>query len=183
VHGIGGGFTGAGSKTVIPAKATAKVSIRWCPGRIRESNRPPSKVLSTTKPRAGFRPPSAFLARALGFWWKQQHPAIKVAAKAFSDIYGKAHGIHPLRRIDFRLSAISARPPRIPTILMGFGLPDDGSIPPNESTRIENYFKGITTSALLRKVRGLARVRGGAGCQALQSRESSRLGPYQNPAS
>ncbi len=33
VHGIAGGFTGAGAKTVIPAKATAKVSMRLVPGQ------------------------------------------------------------------------------------------------------------------------------------------------------
>ena len=33
VHGIAGGFTGAGAKTVIPAKAVAKVSIRLVPTR------------------------------------------------------------------------------------------------------------------------------------------------------
>ena len=43
VHGIAGGFTGAGAKTVIPAKATAKVSIRLVP------NQTPEKVIAAWK--------------------------------------------------------------------------------------------------------------------------------------
>ena len=56
VHGIAGGFTGAGAKTVIPAKATAKVSIRLVP------NQDPDKIVAAFRefvrrrlPR-GFRP-------------------------------------------------------------------------------------------------------------------------------
>ena len=43
VHGIAGGFTGAGAKTVIPAKATAKVSIRLVP------NQDPEKIIAAYK--------------------------------------------------------------------------------------------------------------------------------------
>ena len=35
----------------------------------------------------------------------------------------------------------------IPTVLMGFGLPDDGLHSPNEKYRVENYYKGIMTIA------------------------------------
>jgi acetylornithine deacetylase/succinyl-diaminopimelate desuccinylase-like protein len=36
---------------------------------------------------------------------------------------------------------------RIPTVLMGFGLPDDGLHSPNEKYRIGNYYMGIRTVA------------------------------------
>jgi acetylornithine deacetylase/succinyl-diaminopimelate desuccinylase-like protein len=74
------------------------------------------------------------------------HPAIKVAAKAFSDILGKktvfirSGGSIPIVG-DF------ANHLGIPTVLMGFGLPDDGLHSPNEKYHLENYYKGIMTIA------------------------------------
>ena len=69
-----------------------------------------------------------------------------MAARAFSDIYGKptvftrSGGSIPIVG-DF------ARHLHIPTILMGFGLPDDGLHSPNEKFKIENYYLGIMTVA------------------------------------
>src|ERR1041384_5689512 len=51
IHGIRGGFTGEGAKTVIPAQATAKVSLRLVPGQTYE------KVGKWLRPRAGARRP------------------------------------------------------------------------------------------------------------------------------
>lgn len=74
------------------------------------------------------------------------HPAIKVAAKAFSDILGKktvfirSGGSIPIVG-DF------ANFLGIPTVLMGFGLPDDGLHSPNEKYHLENYYQGIMTVA------------------------------------
>ena len=74
------------------------------------------------------------------------HPAIRVAAKAFSDIFGKptvftrSGGSIPIVG-DFATHL------GIPTILMGFGLPDDGLHSPNEKYCIRNYYDGIRTIA------------------------------------
>jgi len=74
------------------------------------------------------------------------HPAIKIAAKAFSDILGKktvfirSGGSIPIVG-DF------ANYLGIPTVLMGFGLPDDGLHSPNEKYHLENYYDGIKTIA------------------------------------
>jgi len=74
------------------------------------------------------------------------HPAIQVAAKAFSDILEKptvfirSGGSIPIVG-DFATHL------GIPTVLMGFGLPDDGLHSPNEKYRVENYYKGIMTIA------------------------------------
>ena len=51
VHGIAGGFTGAGAKTVIPAKATAKVSIRLVP------NQDPDKIIAAFRILGGGQHP------------------------------------------------------------------------------------------------------------------------------
>lgn len=146
VHGIAGGFTGAGSKTVIPAVATAKVSIRVVP------RQDPNKVVAlfrewvaASTPR-GIQTAVRVLNASPGLLVNPQHPAIQVAARAFSEGVGKetvfirSGGSIPIVG-DF------ARHLHIPTILMGFGLPDDGLHSPNEKYKIENYYMGIMTIA------------------------------------
>jgi acetylornithine deacetylase/succinyl-diaminopimelate desuccinylase-like protein len=146
VHGIAGGFTGTGAKTVIPAKATAKVSIRLVP------RQDPQKVLRAVEqwvkensPR-GIQCEVRVLSCGPGLMVNIDHPAIRVAAKAFSDILGKptvftrSGGSIPIVG-DFATHL------GIPTILMGFGLPDDGLHSPNEKYCIRNYYDGIRTLA------------------------------------
>jgi acetylornithine deacetylase/succinyl-diaminopimelate desuccinylase-like protein len=146
VHGIAGGFTGAGAKTVIPAKATAKVSIRLVP------RQDPAKVLQAVEQFVRDNTPKGItcevrvLSSGPGLMVNPDHPAIRVAAKAFSDIFGKptvfirSGGSIPIVG-DFATNL------GIPTILMGFGLPDDGLHSPNEKYNIRNYFDGIRTLA------------------------------------
>jgi acetylornithine deacetylase/succinyl-diaminopimelate desuccinylase-like protein len=146
VHGIAGGFTGAGAKTVIPAKAVAKVSIRLVP------RQDPQKVVRAVEqwvkensPR-GIQCEVRVLSAGPGLMVNIDHPAIRVAAKAFSDILGKptvftrSGGSIPIVG-DFATHL------GIPTILMGFGLPDDGLHSPNEKYNIRNYYDGIRTLA------------------------------------
>jgi acetylornithine deacetylase/succinyl-diaminopimelate desuccinylase-like protein len=155
VHGIAGGFTGTGSKTVIPATATAKVSIRLVP------KQDPDKVITAfeefvkEKTPKGITTKVKVLGKSPGLVVKTDHPAIQVAAKAFSDIYGKptvfvrSGGSIPIVG-DFAAHL------GIPTILMGFGLPDDGLHSPNEKYAIENYYKGIATVAHFLEIYGLS---------------------------
>jgi acetylornithine deacetylase/succinyl-diaminopimelate desuccinylase-like protein len=146
VHGIAGGFTGAGAKTVIPAKATAKVSIRLVP------KQDPQKVVAAYKKfvaestPAGIQTEVRVLSAGPAISVNPDHPAIAVAAKAFEDILGRetvfvrSGGSIPIVG-DF------AKHLKIPTILMGFGLPDDGLHSPNEKYKLANYYAGIMTIA------------------------------------
>ena len=146
VHGIAGGFTGAGAKTVIPAKAVAKVSLRLVP------KQDPEKIVAAVKSWVEKNRPKGIqcevrvLSAGPGLMVNPDHPAIRVAAKAFSDIFGKptvftrSGGSIPIVG-DFATHL------GIPTILMGFGLPDDGLHSPNEKYNIRNYFDGIRTVA------------------------------------
>ncbi len=146
VHGIAGGFTAAGAKTVIPAKATAKVSFRLVP------RQDPDAVVSAFRDWVGDNTPKGIqanvrvLSASPGLVVNPDHPAIAVAARAFSDIFGKptvfirSGGSIPIVG-DF------AHHLKIPTILMGFGLPDDGLHSPNEKFKVENYYLGIRTVA------------------------------------
>ena len=146
VHGIGGGFTGAGSKTVIPAKAIAKVSMRMVP------NQDPEKVIASFKKFVADNTPKGIETEVRVLGWgpaisvNPDHPAIAIAAKAFAEVLGRetvfirSGGSIPIVG-DF------AKHIGIPTILMGFGLPDDGLHSPNEKYKIANYYSGIMTIA------------------------------------
>jgi acetylornithine deacetylase/succinyl-diaminopimelate desuccinylase-like protein len=146
VHGVAGGFTAAGAKTVIPAKATAKVSFRLVPKqdpeKVIEAFR---KFVAKNAPK-GIRAEVRVLSSAPAVMVNPDHPAIAIAARAFSDIFERptvfirSGGSIPIVG-DFATHL------KIPTILMGFGLPDDGLHSPNEKYRLENYYKGIMTIA------------------------------------
>ena len=146
VHGIAGGFTGAGAKTVIPAKATAKVSLRLVP------KQNPERVLAAVKTWIAENTPKGIqtevrvLSAGPAISVNPHHPAIDVAAKVFSEklgqptVFVRSGGSIP---IVGEFAAYLG----IPTILMGFGLPDDGLHSPNEKYRISNYYQGIETIA------------------------------------
>jgi acetylornithine deacetylase/succinyl-diaminopimelate desuccinylase-like protein len=146
VHGIAGGFTGVGAKTVIPARAVAKVSIRLVP------HQDPQKVLAqfrewvAANTPAGVQTAIRVLSIGPAISVNPDHPAIDIAAKAFSDVldrptvFIRSGGSIPI-------VGEFATHLGIPTVLMGFGLPDDGLHSPNEKYRVSNYYTGIRTIA------------------------------------
>jgi acetylornithine deacetylase/succinyl-diaminopimelate desuccinylase-like protein len=146
VHGIAGGFTGAGAKTVIPSKATAKVSFRLVPRQKPESVIAAFRDWVKQQTPKGIQTEVRVLSAAPGLVVNPDHPAIRVAARAFGDVFAKSTvfirsgGSIPIVG-DF------AKHLGIPTILMGFGLPDDGLHSPNEKYKIDNYYLGIMTIA------------------------------------
>jgi len=146
VHGIAGGFTAAGAKTVIPARAVAKVSFRIVP------RQNPDEVISAFREWVNRHTPKGIktevrvLSAAPGLVVNPDHPAIRIATRAFGEVFGKetvfirSGGSIPIVG-DFAAHL------GIPTILMGFGLPDDGLHSPNEKYKLDNYFLGIRTVA------------------------------------
>ncbi len=146
VHGIAGGFTGTGAKTVIPAKAVAKVSIRLVPRQDPQKIvRAVEQFVKENSPR-GIQCEVRVLSAGPGLMVNTNHPAIRVAAKAFSDIFGKAT-VFTRSGGSIPIVGDFATHLGIPTILMGFGLPDDGLHSPNEKYNIRNYYDGIRTIA------------------------------------
>jgi acetylornithine deacetylase/succinyl-diaminopimelate desuccinylase-like protein len=146
VHGIAGGFTGAGAKTVIPAKAVAKVSFRLVPRQDPDAVVAAFRTWVEANTPHGIRTQVRVLSASPGLVVNPEHPAIDVAARAFGEVFGKktvfirSGGSIPIVG-DF------ANHLAIPTILMGFGLPDDGLHSPNEKYKVENYYLGIMTIA------------------------------------
>lgn len=146
VHGIAGGFTGAGAKTVIPAKATAKVSLRLV------ARQDPEKVIAAfrefvkKKTPKGIRTEVRVLSAAPAVVVNPEHPAIRTAAAAFEAVFGKPT-VFIRSGGSIPIVGEFAKHLGIPTVLMGFGLPDDGLHGPNEKFRLENFYKGILTVA------------------------------------
>lgn len=146
VHGIAGGFTGAGSKTVIPARALAKVSMRLVP------NQDPEKAVVAFERWVAEQSPKGIqtkvkvLGAGPAIVVDPDHDAIRVAAEVMAETMGqptvftRSGGSIPIVG-EFKTHL------GIPTVLMGFGLPDDGLHSPNEKYRISNYYLGIETIA------------------------------------
>jgi acetylornithine deacetylase/succinyl-diaminopimelate desuccinylase-like protein len=144
VHGIGGGFSGQGAKTVIPAKAIAKVSFRLVPEQKVDKVEAAFRDWVAKNTPAGIKTEIRRLSGSPAVVVDPDHPAIQFAAQAFKEVMGRdtvfirSGGSIPIVG-DF------ARHLGIPTILMGFGLPDDGLHSPNEKFKVENFYMGIKT--------------------------------------
>ena len=146
VHGIAGGFTGAGQKTVIPSKATAKVSFRLVP------NQDPARCLASFCKFAAENAPKGIQinVRTLGaspaISVNPDHPAIQIAARVFGEMLGRPT-VFTRNGGSIPVVGDFARHLGIPTILLGLGLPDDGLHSPNEKFNLQNFYTGIRTVA------------------------------------
>jgi acetylornithine deacetylase/succinyl-diaminopimelate desuccinylase-like protein len=142
IHGMPGGFTGEGAKTVIPAKATAKVSMRLVPNM--ESKRIfdlYKKYVESLCP-AGISLDVRLIHSGDPIVIGVDNPYIAAATEAMREVFGKdtvfirSGGTIPIVG-DFE------RCLKIPSVMMGFGLPDDNLHAPNEKFHIANFYRGI----------------------------------------
>jgi acetylornithine deacetylase/succinyl-diaminopimelate desuccinylase-like protein len=142
VHGIPGGFTGAGAKTVIPAKATAKVSMRLVPGMT------PARAFEQYKSYVEKIAPQGVEVQVRLIHQGEpclipvDNPYIQAATRALHEVWGKdtvfirSGGSIPIVG-DF------AKHLGLPSVMMGFGLPDDNLHAPNEKFHLKNFELGI----------------------------------------
>jgi acetylornithine deacetylase/succinyl-diaminopimelate desuccinylase-like protein len=144
VCGIWGGHIGEGSKTVLPSEANAKISMRIVPNQQHEKisqlfkehfeSIAPDYVTVTVTPHHG----------GPAYVTPIDIPAYKAAEKAVLTTYGKepvptrSGGSIPIIAGFERILGIKS-------ILLGFGLEEDGIHSPNESFPLEQFFKGIET--------------------------------------
>jgi acetylornithine deacetylase/succinyl-diaminopimelate desuccinylase-like protein len=146
--GISGGFEGEGAKTIVPARAMAKVSCRLVPNQepddiVRKltaylEDLAPDGVRVRVKNLHGGRP---YLAPT-------DHPVYEVAKRAFTRAFGKPTvfmregGSIPFVRT---IADATGKP----CLLMGFGQPDENAHAPNEWLSLENFHLGIKSAAYL----------------------------------
>jgi len=142
VNGMLSGFTGTGSKTVLPAKAMAKISMRLVPDQdptevyqqllqYMEKNAPPTIRWEVEQLAGGF--PSIVDRNA---------PGVQALADAFQTVWGKPvvfkreGGSVP---VVAQMQSILGKA----SILSGFGLPDDNLHAPNEKLHLPTWYRGI----------------------------------------
>ncbi len=146
LNGIWGGYTGEGSKTVIPSKAYAKFSCRLVP------NQNPDKITRAVERHIRKLLPKTvtckFDIHSTGKPWVAPftHPFFEVAHKALEKGFGKrAVFIREGGSIPFVTQMYETF--KVPCVLIGFGLPDENAHAPDEHLSLENYFGGIRAMA------------------------------------
>ncbi len=144
VHGMPGGFTGAGAKTVIPARAVAKVSLRLVPDMT------PSDTFSALQTYvAQVTPPGVTSEVRLihsgdPVVISTDNRFIQAATAALQQVWGK-HTVFVRGGGSIPIVGDFVRGLGIPAVLMGFGLPDDNLHAPNEKFSLANFHRGITS--------------------------------------
>ncbi|MDP3909456.1 MAG: dipeptidase [Gemmatimonadales bacterium] len=141
IHGIIGGFTGTGAKTVIPAEATAKVSLRLVPNQKRVTV---ERQLAAAVKRLAPKHVTAsvkFLHGADPAQIRLNHPAFGMLDEAFRGVVGR--GTVPARAGGSIPVVPALRAGGASVILTGIGLPDDRLHAPNEKLDLQQLWDGI----------------------------------------
>lgn len=143
-HGIAGGWTGAGSKTVIPAKVVAKVSMRLVPDqRAKTVRRAFERKVKRLAP-PGVEVEVRELAGADPVLIDPTVPPVRTATAVVREVWG-ADPVFVREGGSIPIVAKFDRVLNVPTVLFGFGLPDDNLHAPNEKFHLPNFHKGIET--------------------------------------
>ncbi len=144
VNGIWGGYTGEGAKTVLPSKATAKISCRLVPNQSSEVIT--KKVLDYFHSIA----PAGVTVKAAEHHGGEPYMTpidsieYKAAAKAVETCFGKEP--IPVRGGgSIPICALFEKELGLKIVFLGFGLDSDNLHSPNEKYNLENYYKGIET--------------------------------------
>jgi acetylornithine deacetylase/succinyl-diaminopimelate desuccinylase-like protein len=141
-HGIVGGFTGAGVKTVIPAEATAKVTMRLVPHM---KGKAAAKLLVAAVRKAAPKWAEVEVkihATADPFLSPVDSAPFRVLDAAVREVYRQ--GIAPIRSGGSIPIVPLLQQRKAPVLLCGIGLPDDGLHAPNEKLTLSQFWKGIT---------------------------------------
>jgi acetylornithine deacetylase/succinyl-diaminopimelate desuccinylase-like protein len=148
VNGLLAGFTGEGAKTVIPAVAMAKVSMRLVP------DQDPHTIASLFGDYVRKVTPKTVELRLTrmhgGKPWMAEfnNPFVRAAGRAIEQGFGKSPVFN---REGGSIPVVSTFQEElgIPSVLFGVGLPDENAHAPNEKLDLGNFHNGIIASAYL----------------------------------
>jgi acetylornithine deacetylase/succinyl-diaminopimelate desuccinylase-like protein len=146
INGIVGGYTGEGSKTVIPAEAAAKVSFRLVEGQDPEKIRAAFRAFVTARVPADCK--VEFIdhaaAPAIALDWRMK--PLAAARRALTEEWGK-DAVLIGSGASIPIVADFKRTLGLDTVLIGFGLDDDNIHSPNEKYDLQSFHKGIRSWA------------------------------------
>jgi hypothetical protein len=144
VNGIWGGYTGEGSKTVLPSKATAKISARLVP------NQSSAKITAILLDYFKSIAPAGVTVKATEHHGGEPYltpidsKAYQAAAKAIEKSFGKLPV--PVRGGgSIPICSLFEKELGVKIVFMGFGLDSDNLHSPNEKYDLVNFYKGIET--------------------------------------
>jgi len=149
VNGIWGGFAGEGAKTIIPAKAGAKVSMRLVPYQRATTINELFKNFVNSLVPPGVKLQISELHGSDPVLVERDQPAIQAAARAIEFGFGKyplfirEGGSIPI--VGLFQEVLDCKS----ILLMGWGSPDDGAHSPNERFSLEDFHRGILSAAAL----------------------------------
>lgn len=143
INGLLSGFTGEGAKTVLPAKAMAKISMRLVPyqedmaieGMLRDyvaQHAPPTVHWEVKK----------VTASAPGVLLERESVGARAASAALRETFG-AEPIFVAEGGSVPIVTMLQQKLGLDSVLLGFGLPDDKIHGPNEKLHLPNYYRGI----------------------------------------
>lgn len=142
VNGLLSGFTGEGSKTVLPARAMAKISMRLVadqtPQEVRQSletylrRAMPPTVTWELKDLAGCTPATV----------SRDSRGVRAAAQALEKVWGRPP-LYSREGGSVPVVSLIQDVLGLDSVMLGFGLPDDNLHAPNEKQHLPNFFRGI----------------------------------------
>lgn len=148
VNGITGGFQGEGAKTVLPAKASAKLSFRLVP------HQDPTKIVESFRRFVAEHTPAGVVVQikeygaSPAFLTPLESPGLAAASRAIEVAFGR----RPLCIRDGGSIPVASAFQKIlgaDILLLGWGLPDDNLHAPNEKFSLADFHRGIEASARL----------------------------------
>jgi len=142
VNGIWGGYTGEGAKTILPSKASAKISMRLVPYQSAEKIADLAVSYIRSLAPAGVKITAEYLHGGEAYVSPLDTPEYLAAERACAEVFGKrpipvrSGGSIPIISTFEKILGVKS-------ILMGFGLESDAIHSPNENYPLENLFAGM----------------------------------------
>ncbi|GGX56637.1 dipeptidase [Streptomyces minutiscleroticus] len=147
VNGIGGGYQGPGSKTIVPSSATVKLSFRLVAGQDPDHVEKAVRAWAADQVPAGIRHEIVFGAATRPCLTPLDHPALQSVVRAMGRAFGqeirytREGGSGPAADLQEVLGA--------PVLFLGVSVPSDGWHAPDEKVEIDLLLKGVETAAHL----------------------------------
>lgn len=156
INGLTSGYQGSGSKTIIPARASAKISFRLVPGQ------EPLRIAQLVQPwfeqelvRENVTGRCVYDHGGDPFFTAPEHPMMDLVGRALTQAFGRAPAL-TREGLSIPVAALLQKQLQVPVILAGLGLPDCQAHAPNESFPIAQLEGGARfIKAMLQEIGGV----------------------------